>query len=209
LPEFIEPPIPPADADNLAALAEQRGWLFLQAGDLKSADRELTRSLKASPGFYPSEAAFGYLELARKDPRSSLAHFNKAIEQRAAYASALVGKGQAFVQLNREDEALAAFEAAVAADSSLIDIRRRIEVLRFRIAEQGLGSARDLARAGKLDEAIGLYTAAIASSPDSPFLYRELAAVEWRKGAADAALEHFRKAIALDPTDAASLVQIG
>jgi tetratricopeptide (TPR) repeat protein len=50
---------------------------------------------------------------------------------------------------------------------------------------------------------------AIASSPDSPFLYRELAGVEKQKGDGDAALEHFRKAIELDPSDAKSLAQIG
>src|SRR5262249_22825585 len=53
------------------------------------------------------------------------------------------------------------------------------------------------------------YTAAIAGSPDSPFLYRELAAVERQKGNASAALEHYRKAVALDPSDAHSYEQIG
>ncbi len=47
------------------------------------------------------------------------------------------------------------------------------------------------------------------SSPDSPFLYRELAAVERQQNKTDAALEHFRSAVVLDPTDARSLVQIG
>ena len=50
---------------------------------------------------------------------------------------------------------------------------------------------------------------AIASSPDSAFLYRELAGVERQKGNAAAALEHFRKAAALDAGDARTLAQIG
>ena len=49
----------------------------------------------------------------------------------------------------------------------------------------------------------------IASSPDSPFLYRELGGVERKKGSSDLALEHFRKAVALEPVDAASHAQIG
>jgi tetratricopeptide (TPR) repeat protein len=208
-PEFVAPTIPSDQANGRAAEGEARGWQFLQAGDLKSADRELSAALKVSPGFYPADAATGYLELARSDPKAALSHFEKVLERRPTYASALVGKGQALVQLNRETEALAVFEAAVSADATLTDIRRRIEVLRFRSAEQGLGAARDAARAGKLDDAVRLYTAAIAASPDSPFLYRELAAVERRTGAADAALVHFRKAAELDPSDAASVAQIG
>ena len=120
-----------------------------------------------------------------------------------------MGRGQSLLALNRESDALAAFSAALAADPSLTDLGRRVEVLKFRNAEQGLARARDAARAGRLDEAAQAYIAAIVSSPDSPFLYRELAAVERRKGDLDAALEHFRKAAALDPTDARSVQQIG
>lgn len=208
-PEFVEPTVPAAEAESPVGVSQSRAWQFLQAGDLKNADRELTVALKASPGFYPAETARGYLDLARKDPASAVSHFDKALEKRSAYAPALVGKGQALVLLNRETDALAAFEAAVAADATLTQIARRIEVLRFRSAQHGLAEARDLARAGKLDDAARQYAAAIAASPDSPFLYRELAAVERRKGDTDAALEHFRKAAALDASDADSRVQIG
>jgi hypothetical protein len=71
-----------------------------------------------------------------------------------------------------------------------------------------IGQAREAARAGRLDEAAQAYATAIAGSPDSAFLYRELAGVEKQKGNADAALEHFRKAASLDP-DATTLAQIG
>jgi tetratricopeptide (TPR) repeat protein len=82
-------------------------------------------------------------------------------------------------------------------------------VLKFRGAEQGIGRARDAARAGRLDEAVQAYNAALAASPDSAFLYRELAAVERQKNDLDTALEHLRKSIALEPGDARSLAQIG
>jgi len=84
-----------------------------------------------------------------------------------------------------------------------------VEVLKFRGAEQRLGRAREAARAGRLDEALQAYTNAIASSPDSAFLYRELAGVERQKGNLDGAVADFRKAVELDPTDAKSLAQIG
>jgi tetratricopeptide (TPR) repeat protein len=208
-PDFVAPSVDSQDASTSAAINQGRAWQFLQAGDLKTAERELSTSLKALPGFYAAEAALGYVELAKGDPKAALPHFDRAIERRPGYASALVGRGQALVLLHREADALAAFEEGLKADPALTDIARRVEVLRFRSAQQEVDNARDAARAGRLDEAVRLYTSAIKSSPDSPFLYRELAAVERRTNATDAALEHLRKAVELDPSDAASLAQMG
>jgi tetratricopeptide (TPR) repeat protein len=147
--------------------------------------------------------------LARNDARQAAEHFDRALETDARYVPALLGRGEALVALNRDADAAAAFEAAVAADPSLTDVARRVEVLKFRLAEQNLAAARQAARSGNLDEAARIYAGAIVRSPDSAFLYRELAAVERRKGELEAALADFRHAVMLDPMDAASLVQIG
>jgi tetratricopeptide (TPR) repeat protein len=208
-PEFPQPAVPDAFANSVAAESQARGWAFLQAGDLRTAEREFSTALKVTPAFYPAETSLGYVELARQDAKAALPHFDRALEQEQKDLPALLGRGQALVTLNREADAVGAFEAALAADPSLTDLGRRIEVLKFRVAEQRLARARDAARAGRLDEAIQAYTSAIAGSPDSPFLYRELALVELQTGKADAALDHFRKAVSLDPSDAKSIVQIG
>jgi tetratricopeptide (TPR) repeat protein len=121
----------------------------------------------------------------------------------------MVGRGEAQLALNQEDAALASFEAAVAADASLTQVAQRVEVLKFRGAEQRIADARNAARTGRLDEAVRAYTAAIASSPSSAFLYRELAGVERQSGDKAAALAHFRTALTFDPSDAASLTAIG
>ncbi len=47
-----------------------------------------------------------------------------------------------------------------------------------------------------------------ARHPTVAFLYRELGLVEAGRGETDAALEHFRRAVELDPSDAASLGQM-
>jgi tetratricopeptide (TPR) repeat protein len=210
-PEFTQPAVPPALADGPAASSASRGWAFLQAGDFRTAEREFAAALKAQPAFYPAETSLGYLELARKDARAALPHFDRAIDLNGRHddVSAYLGRAAALLALNREGDALGAFEAALAADPSQTELARRIEVLKFRNAEQGLARAREAARGGRLDEAAQAYTAAIASSPDSAFLYRELAGVERQKGDAAAALEHFQKAAALDPGDAKTLGQIG
>jgi tetratricopeptide (TPR) repeat protein len=210
-PEFREPAVPPALADGPAAQSYARGWAYFQTGDLRTAEREFADALKMTPAFYPAEASLGYVELARKDAKAALPHFDRALELNPQHGevSAFIGRGESLLALGREGDALGAFEAAVAADPSQVELARRVEVLKFRGVEQGLARARDAARAGRLDEAIAAYTVAIGSSPDSPFLYREIAAIEKQKGNLDAALADFRKAVALDPSDAKSLAQIG
>jgi len=207
-PDFVMPQVPAALAGSAAVPGHSRAWRFLQAGDLRNAERELAAALTTTPAFYPADAAFGYVELAENDASAALVRFDRALARQPDYASALAGRGQALFALDREPEALVAFEAALGADPALVDLRRRVEVLRFRVAERGVATARAAARAGRTDEAIQAYGAAVASSPDSAFLYRELAAVERRTGDAERALMHFRRAVELDPGDAGSLAQI-
>ena len=69
-PQFIAPDVPAELASTLAAWSHDRGWRFLQAGDLRNADQEFGLALR-SPDFYPSMAGRGYVELARDEPRAA------------------------------------------------------------------------------------------------------------------------------------------
>jgi Tfp pilus assembly protein PilF len=208
-PDFIAPMVPAEFGGTLVAENQVRGWTFLQAGDLRNAEREFTLALRTTPDFYPAEIGLGYVELADRDPKAALAHFDRVLERQANDASALVGRGEANLALDREAEALAAFEAASAVEPTLTEIARRADVLEFRIAEQRVAEARAAAAAGRAEDAIRIYTTAIASSPGSSFLYRELAGVERQRGETASALAHFRTAVDLDPSDAGSLTGIG
>lgn len=207
-PDFLMPPVPPALSGTAAAAAHDRAWRFLQAGDLRSAEREAGMALQASAAFYPAETASGYIALARKDVKGALSHFDGALERQPRYVSALVGRGRALQALERDEEAIAAYQAALAQDAGLTDLSRQVDLLRFRGAERQIAQARQAARANQVDEARSAYTRAIASSPDSAFLYRELAVLERQAGEDDAALGHFRKAVELDPSDAAAIGQV-
>jgi tetratricopeptide (TPR) repeat protein len=207
-PDFVRPTIPDDLITNRAGMNQERAWQFLQAGDFHNADREVSAALKIAESFYPAETTGAYVELAQKDAKGALTRFERALSHRGDYAPALAGKGEALAALNRDSEALQAFEAALAADPSLADLSRRVEVLKFRGVERDVNLARQAARAGKVDLAVQAYRVAIEHSPDSGFLYRELAVIERERGNADEALEDFRKAIALDPSDAASLAQV-
>lgn len=208
-PDFIYP-VPPARlASPAAAVRHHTAWQALQAGDLRGAERDFTATLKQEPGFFPAEAGLGYVALARKDNKAAASHFNRALAGDPKYAPALAGRGEALLTLGDRDLALASFEAAIAADPQLTPLRSRIEVLRFRGLQDDVDAARKAAEAGKLADAHALYERTIAASPESPFLYRELANVERREGHLSAALEHAQKAATLNPGEPRNLVTIG
>ena len=206
-PQFVAPDVPAELASTLQAWSHDRGWRFLQAGDLRNAEQEFALALR-SPDFYPSLAGRGYVEMARGEPRAALGFFDQALALRGDYVPALVGRGETLLSLGREADAIGAFERALGVTPGLNDVRRRVEVLKFQSLERDLAAARQAAQSGRSDEAVGLYRAAIGRSPESPFLYRELGLVEARRGEVDAALGHFRRAVELDPSDAASIAQI-
>jgi tetratricopeptide (TPR) repeat protein len=208
-PEFVYPAVPDALRTLDGASRIDAGWRFLQHDDLRNAEREFTSVAKRSPALYPAQTGAGYVNLARRDYDDALEDFTAALARAPKYVPALVGRGQALLGLERDDEALDAFEAALAADGSLADVRRRVDVLRFRSAQEVVEGARAATKAGRFDDARAAYARAIAASPGSAFLHRELGIVERARGDSQAALTELRKAVELDPADAASLVQIG
>ena len=201
-PDFI---FPAAQATDDIAVPHRAAWDSLQAGDARGAERQYAALIKRSPEFYPAEAGLGYAALARRDSAAALPHFEKALAANPAYAPALAGKGEALLALGRTEPALEAFEAALAADASLTAIRSRVDVLKFRNAQQNIEGARKAAEAGRVDEARRRYASAIEASPQSAFLYRELAVVDQKAGDSAAALSHAEKAVSLDPADARAL----
>ena len=208
-PDFLYPVVPEALAGTGGADAIDRGWRFLQNDDLRNADREFSQALKRAPELYPAQAGAAYVALARGDHGGALTAFGAVLRADPVYVPALVGQGQSLLRLGRDGEALTSFEAALVADGSLSDVRRRVEVLRFRSLQEIIEGARAAASGGRLDEARTAYGQALDASPDSAFLYRELGVVERRRGNAAEALAHLRRAADLDPGDATSLIQMG
>lgn len=202
-------PTAPQGTDTIQVTRLERGWRYLQVDNQRNAEREFQAALKLQPSFHPAATGLGYVELARRDAADAVTFFDRALETDRVYVPALVGRGQALLELGREGDALASFEAAVKGDPSLVDLQRRIEVLRFRAVQDNLARAKAASDSGRLPEARAAYGQAIAASPDSAFLYRDLALVERKAGDDTAALEHFQKAISLESSDAASHANIG
>ncbi len=207
-PEFRYPAVPQGTEVTQITRIE-RGWRFLQTDNQRGAEREFQAALKMQPAFHPAAAGLGYVELARRDAKDAVTFFDRALESDAGYTPALVGRGQALLELGRDGDALASLEAAVKVDPSLTDLNSRIEVLRFRAVQQNLTRAKAASDAGRFEEARAAYAQAIAASPKSAFLYRDLALVEQKSEEPALALEHFRQAVSLDASDAVSHAQIG
>jgi tetratricopeptide (TPR) repeat protein len=207
-PDFV---FPVAPENSLPALTSRldRGWAYLQLDDHRNAEREFAAALKQQPGFYPAETALAYLSIARGNEKDAATRFERVLQADGAYVPALIGRGQVLLELDRDADALASFEAALAKDPSLTELRSRVDVLRFRAVQDLLAKAKAASDGRRWDEALAIYRQAITASPDSAFLYRDLAGVEQTAGQTAAALEHYRKAVELDSSDARSLAAIG
>ena len=208
-PEFLYPQVPPALATAPGASRVDVGWRYLQVDDLKNADLEFGVALKLGPRLYPARAGQGYVAMAMRDYARALTAFDAALEANGSYVPALVGKGQALLAADRTELALEAFEKALAINPSLTDLRRRVEVLRLRNVQDVIDAAQTAAKEGRADDARRAYERAIAISPESAFLHRELGQLERRAGNTDRAFEHLRRASELDPTDATALIESG
>lgn len=202
-PAFEMPTVPPDLASRAPAATRRHteAWAALQAGDPKGSRARFTEILTQAPDFYPSQTALGYVELALKDDRRAAERFARALEQQAGYVPALLGQAEAFDRLGRGVEAVGALESAAVAEPSRADIRQRLEVARLSAVEVASSQARRLANEGKLVEARQAYERALAVSPESVFLHRELAALDIRLGDLDGAEAQAREAVRLDPND--------
>ena len=199
-PGYPFPTVPEELAGTRAAAEHERAWLFLQVGDLAEAERWFGEALRRNPEFHPSDAGLGFVELARGRSDAAVARFDQALALTPAYVPALMGRGEALLVSDRVDEAIESFQAALAADPGLTMLRRRVEELRFTGLMDQVARARAASGAGRDAEARAAYERLIAVSPESEFLYLELAEVERRQGDATAALERVERAIELDPT---------
>jgi len=181
----------------------------LQSGDLRGANRGFTDVLKASPDFYPAETGLGYVALANKQYRQASAHFASALKTGSQYLPALEGQVDAELADGDDLGAIAAIEQLLAVDARREDLRSRLDVLRLRVVQSELEAAAKARAAGHLDEAQRILERALASSPSSSVLTRELARIELQRAALGEAETHARRAIELDAGDAEAVALLG
>jgi len=184
-------------------------WQHFQAGDSRSATREFSALLKKSPGFYPANAALGYIALADKQFKAAGAHFSDALAMNDRYMPALLGQADAQMAMHNDEAAVAVLEQILKVDPSRQALRNRLDVLRLRVVQAQLDASRRDREAGRLEDAQSGLERALSVAPNSAVLWRELAVVELARGSLDAAEAHARRSIQLDAGDPDALAALG
>ncbi|MEO7190612.1 MAG: tetratricopeptide repeat protein [Vicinamibacterales bacterium] len=198
------PPDVPTDLPISATLRERHlaAWQRLQAGDLRTASREFAEVLKRAPAFYPAETGLGFADLASRNYKSASSHFSAALAAADRYLPALVGQAEALLALNRDPDAIAVMERILLVDPQHDAIKSRLELVRFRALQNLVDSGRKARAAHKTDDALKLLEQALAISPSSTLILRELALAHSEAGHLAEAEEALQKAAALEPQEA-------
>lgn len=204
-PRFPTYPTPdiPASVRAPREVAERHdvAWRRLQGGDLRGANRDFAALLKQNPTFYPAETGLGFVGLAERDFKDAASRFSSVLAREGKYVPALVGLAEAHIGMNNDGQAIAALERVLAVDPKREAARSRLELLRFRMVQSLIDDGRRARQANRLDAAEQAFEQALAVSPGSTLILRELAQVELQAGRADDAEAHVRQAVKLDAGD--------
>lgn len=204
-PRYPDLPVPDVPAGMGSAAVRDRhdaAWRRLQAGDVRSAARDYTAALQIDPEFYPAMTGLGLVRLAEREFELAAAFFDTATSRNPQYLPAWRGQVTAQLALGRDDHASAAIEQVLALDPSETALRRQLDLLRFRQLQSLIAAGRQARAANRLPEAVEAFDRAIALSPTSAVLHRELAEAEAASGRGAEAEVNVRRAIELDPNDA-------
>jgi tetratricopeptide (TPR) repeat protein len=205
-PKFPAYPVPAAPSALAAdpALLDRHdvAWRRFQSGDLPGATRDFGTILKEQPSFYPAETGLGFVELAESDFKAAAAHFSAALDRDNGYLPAWIGQAEAQVELNNDRQAIEAMERILALDPSREAVRSRLELVRFRHVQSLVDEGRRAHESGRLAEAERALEDALALSPSSAGVLRQLAEVETSAGRFDDAEAHLERALEIDAGDA-------
>ncbi len=207
-PDYVYPAVPASFKDPQLLARHDAAWRLMQAGSTREAARGFSELLTRTPAFYPAEAGLGFVSLADGKLPAALAAFERALKVAPKYAPALAGRAEAYAASGQADLAIENFDAARAADPRLTDLGRRIEVLRFARVNELVAAAKKAAEEGRLADARKAYERAIAASPDSAFLHRDLGLAALKAGDTDAAIDSLSAASRLDPDDVRTWVAL-
>ena len=209
-PAYLKPDIPadlnvPADVRQL----HEGAWLRLQGGDPRGASRDFSEALTRAPGFYPAEAGLGYAALSERQFTQAAAHFAAAVARNSTYLPALRGQVDAELAAGNDAGSVTAIEQLLRVEPGHDDLRNRADLFRLRTVQAQIEAAGRERSAGRLEDAQHTLERALAASPSSPVLLRELAGVELARGLIGPADEHARAAVDADPGDAEALAVLG
>lgn len=209
-PDYAKPDVPAAlRAPQEVIGRHDLAWSRLQAGDLRGAQRGFTEILRTSQTFYPAEAGLGYVALADRQFKVAATRFGAAIARNDRYLPAWQGMAEAQLGLDNDAQAIAALERIVALDPKQEAAKTRLDLVRFRQLQALIEAGRRARQAGRFDEAEDALERALALSPKSVMILRDLTAVEVDRGDLAAAEAHARQVVQLQPAEGESHASLG
>lgn len=209
-PDFPPLVVPPTlKTTPLITQRLDEAWRRLQTGDVSGARRDYASVLQASPDFYPAAAGLGYAAIANRDYKEAATQFNAALGANPRYQPALDGRATAALAAGDDTAAVIALEAILRVDPANETAKNRLELVRFRLVQHQIDAGRKAREAGRLDEAQSTLESALATSPGSAVILRELALVELAKGSLPPAESHARNAVQADTGDPESWAALG
>jgi len=208
-PNFVFPGIPTTYGGGLQLQDQQSAWAFLQTGDLNGAKHRFEELLEMDSNFFPAVVGLGWVDLAEGRFQEAAAQFRLALDQKEDYVSALVGHGDALYRLNDIVSALKSYRFAVKIKPSLLRVERIVAELSLQVMTDQLVEARQFGEDGRLTDSEQAYREVIQGSPDSAFLYVELARIKQQQNELSEALVVIGQALALDDTYAEAFLLQG
>jgi tetratricopeptide (TPR) repeat protein len=191
--------------DSLTApekAAFDRGWQSLRNGRLEAAASDIEPLLRRYERNPEVATAVGFLDLRLGKPKDAERKFQAALREEPELGPAQSGYFLVALQQGNEERA---FERLLRLEESfpqhdLVD--RYGATLRVNVAEARLGSARELMREQKYDQASREYLRALEVAPQAGALYLEAAEAELEAGYPERAVVHAGRAAELEPTNA-------
>jgi thioredoxin-like negative regulator of GroEL len=158
--------------------------------------RHLQESLARDPSFY-----YAYLELARQQrrldrPQRALVFLRDALRSRPSFAPARLALGEVLVDLGRFEEAepeFANYRRAHPEDRKAAKAHARLLIYDL-----------DRPRVGR-----PIVAALLAADPDDADLLMDLAAVAWKEGEGETALELYHRVLLADTAQTHAVLNIG
>ena len=208
-PDFVFPDIPTSYDGELGLQDQQDAWAFLQTGDLVGAKREFEDLLEIEQNFFPAAVGLGWVEMAGGRFQNAATQFRLALDRQENYVPGLVGYGDALYRLDDITTALKIFRDALAIQPSLLRVERIVAELSLQVMTDRLVEARQFGVEGRLADSERVYREVISSSPDSAFLYVELASIKRQQNELSEALIVIDQALALDDSYAEAFLLQG
>jgi len=205
---------------RLGEVRTQFAQFLLVVGALDEAAEQFEAAIRLQPGEPAPQAGLGTVRLRQGRTEDARASFERALALDPYSAEAHLGLGRLAERRNDLPEALAQFREATRLDPSDTNARAALEAALARPSPPGRldltpletqahpGSAEglneagvDLARSGRIDDAIDDFHRAVAMRPDFQRAHLNLGRALAAKGRHEDAAAAYREALTLDPRD--------